>query len=117
MSVVLDQSPAAVLSAARLMRERGLVVSSLGNVSVRQGDGMLITPTRWTYAELDVDDLVLMESGHAVRGGVPSSDWRMHHAVYEARPDVQAIVHTHSVWATALAWVGQPLTLASEERR
>ena len=100
------------------MHERGLVVSSLGNVSMRHGDGLLITPTRWAYSEIDISDLVLLGPDGDVRGeGVPSTDWRMHRAVYDARPDVQAIVHTHSVWATAWAWTERPLTLPTEERR
>ena len=118
MSVIVEQSPAAVVAAGRRMHERGLVVSSLGNVSIRHGDGLLITPTRWAYSEIDMSDLVQLGPHGDVRGeGMPSTDWRMHRAVYDARPDVQAIVHTHSVWATAWAWTERPLRLATEERR
>jgi L-fuculose-phosphate aldolase len=111
--------PAAVVRAARAMHEKGLVVSSLGNVSVRHHDGLIITPTRWPYPMLHVKDLVAVGPDGACRGGTrePSSDWMVHRDVYEARPDVQAIVHTHSVWATAWGWRGEPLTLPTEERR
>ena len=118
MSEVVDQSPAAVVTAGRRMHERGLVIPSLGNVSIRHEDGLLITPTRWAYSGFGTPDLVQMGPDGDVPGdGVPSTDWRMHRAVYDARPDVQAIAHTHSVWATAWAWTEQPLALPTEERR
>lgn len=87
----------------------GLVPNKSGNVSCRDGAGFLITPAGIPYRELTADTVVYVplrgEPGHGT-GARPSSEWRMHAAIYAARPDVGAIVHTHSPKATALACAG-----------
>ena len=81
-----------------------------GNVSCRTEGGFLITPAALPYAELTPSVIVPVSlpggtPGHA--GALrPSSEWRMHAAIYAARPDVEAIVHTHSPNATALSCAG-----------
>lgn len=111
--------PSSIVRAAQEMYDRRLVVSTLGNVSARHDDGLIITPTRWPYSMLHVHDLVAIGPDGTRRAGTrePSNEWRVHHAIYRARPDVGAIVHTHSVWATAWSWSNSPLTLTTEERR
>jgi L-fuculose-phosphate aldolase len=77
-----------------------------GNVSARVPDGMLITPTAVPYegmARGTVVHMALDGTVHGRPGGPPSTEWRMHAAIYAARPDLQAIVHAHPVHATALA--------------
>ena len=100
------------IAAARGMNERGINVNKSGNVSVRveRGgrDGFLVTPTGVPYASLTPGDLVWMPLTAASvedREGalLPSSEWSLHRAVYAARPDAGAVVHTHSAYATALA--------------
>jgi len=82
----------------------GMIRGSTGNLSHRQGAGMLITPTGMGADELQPQDLVWLGDDGTLRGDwQPSSEWHFHRAVYAARPDLQAIVHTHSVNATALA--------------
>jgi len=68
---------------------------------------MLITPTGMAYGELKPSDIVAIRNdGTAMTGQrVPSSEWRLHLAIYKARDDVEAIVHTHSLNATALACI------------
>lgn len=87
----------------------GLVPNKSGNVSCRDAAGFLITPAGIPYRELTADTVVHVplhgEPGHGT-GVRPSSEWRMHAAIYDARPDVGAIVHTHSPKATALACAG-----------
>jgi L-fuculose-phosphate aldolase len=87
----------------------GMVPNKSGNVSVRSGDGCLITPAGTAYRELQAADLVALSLGDALPADAlrPSSEWRMHAAIYRARPEVQAIVHTHSPHATALACAGR----------
>ena len=95
-----------VAATARAMAERGLARGSSGNVSLRWGDGMLITPSGVPYAHLRPGQVVAVDLAGRVRvgSGVPSSEWRMHAAIYRARTDVRAIVHTHSPCATAASF-------------
>lgn len=93
------------------MLERGLVVGTQGNVSARDGDRILITPTALPYDAMTADDVLVL----GVEGErPPSSEWRLHAAIYEARPDVTAIVHTHSPKATA--WARSDKDLSPEVR-
>jgi L-fuculose-phosphate aldolase len=108
-----------IVTVAREMRARGLVTSTVGNVSARHGEGMLITPTRQDYAELSPRRLVALGfDGRPLgrRGGHPSREWRLHAAVYRARPEVGAIVHTHSPYATARSFDPTTLVVETEER-
>jgi L-fuculose-phosphate aldolase len=97
------------------MLRLGLVRGTSGNVSAREGERVLITPSGFPYPEMTVDDLVTMElDGRVVAGErEPSSEWRVHTAVYAARPDALALVHTHSEHATAWSESGEPLQLAT----
>jgi L-fuculose-phosphate aldolase len=106
-----------VTETAREMAARGLVRGSSGNVSVRVGDTVLITPTRIPYAYLRARQVVAIDlAGKALSGsGGPSSEWRLHVAIYRARADVRAIVHTHSPYATAVAVPLPELPVAHDE--
>jgi len=98
-----------VVQAVQRLDARGLNRGSTGNASTRMGGGMLITPTGMG-AELTPQDLPFVAWGGTTRGRwKPSSEWHFHEAVYKARPDVQAVVHTHSANATALACLRRPL--------
>ena len=105
-------SRAEVLAAAREMHRLGLVVGSAGNVSARDGETLVITPAALDYAEMTENDLVALPGDGERR---PSSEWRVHHAIYAARPDVGAIVHTHSVHATAWSCLAEPLDTGVKE--
>lgn len=98
---------AEIISTAQRMTSSGLTPGKSGNVSARTDNGMLITPTGMAYGELKPSDLVAVRTdGTALAGQrVPSSEWRFHLAIYKAREDVEAIVHTHSLNATALACI------------
>ncbi len=95
----------AVLRAARRMSSRGLTPGTSGNVSARIADGMVITPSALAYDEMAERDLVVLSLEGHVLGGErkPSSEWPLHAAVYRARPDVEAIVHSHATYCTTLA--------------
>jgi L-fuculose-phosphate aldolase len=76
-----------------------------GNVSCRIPGGFLTTPSGVPYSQLEAAQVVeLAADGASVQGGLrPSSEWRMHGAIYAQRPEVAAVVHTHSPRATALS--------------
>lgn len=87
------------------MAELGLVTGSFGNVSCRENDRILITPTNLDYFQMKPEDLVTLDlSGKKlVSDREPSSEFRLHVAIYAVRDDAQAIVHTHSTHALALS--------------
>jgi L-fuculose-phosphate aldolase len=101
----------AVIATARAMNASGINVNKSGNVSVRcqrgPSAGFLLTPTGVPYDRLVADDIAFVDDkGHAVGRCEPSSEWRFHAAIYLAREDLKAVVHTHSPYATALACQG-----------
>jgi L-fuculose-phosphate aldolase len=83
----------------------GLSQGTSGNLSIRFGDGFLITPSGLPYGEITPDDVVQVDMNghyeHARRR--PSSEWRFHRDIYAARPDVHAVVHAHPPYSTGLA--------------
>jgi L-fuculose-phosphate aldolase len=99
-----DQLRAAIVATAQAIDAAGFCPSKSGNVSARLGDGFLITPSGLPYAAMTPADLVhLAGDGRVLAGRTPSSEWPFHAAIYAARPDAMAIVHTHSPRATALS--------------
>ena len=110
---------AEVVDAAREMLRLALVSGTSGNVSAREGESILITPAAMPYERMSEEDVVAIdpEGDPAEGGGEPSSEWRVHAAIYAARPDARAIVHTHSTHATAWSFLGEPLDTGTEELR
>ncbi|MBI4306303.1 MAG: class II aldolase/adducin family protein [Chloroflexi bacterium] len=99
----------ALLIAAQAMATRGLVAGTSGNLSMRLGHGLyLVTPTSTPYDTMTEADLVVVngELEPVDSDGVPSSESLVHIAIYRARPDLTAVVHTHSVYASAAAAAG-----------
>lgn len=100
----------AIVDAVRLLAAKGLNQGASGNVSVRDGDGFVVTPSGVAADALGADQLVRMDMAGQWSGAwKPSSEWRFHRDIYAARPDAGAIVHCHSPAATALAVLGKPI--------
>ncbi len=96
----------AIIDQCLFMNASGLNQGTSGNISVRAGDRMLITPSATPYADLTPNLICAMPlDGAGAWDGPrkPSTEWRFHLDILNARPEVNAIVHTHSVHATALA--------------
>ncbi len=93
------------------MAEQGFVAATDGNVSVKTGDRLLITPSGLNKGFVTQDDLIETDlRGRVITGeGRPSSEIRMHLLVYELRPDVRAVVHAHPPLATAFSLAGVSL--------
>jgi L-fuculose-phosphate aldolase len=104
----------AAVAAVRKLDALGMNRGSTGNLSLRvlhDGcEGMLITPTGMGADDLRPQDMVWRGwDGTLVGDWQPSSEWHFHQAIYLARPDLHAIVHTHSTHAAALACLRRPL--------
>jgi L-fuculose-phosphate aldolase len=103
--MLLPAARSAIVSCCRELSRAGLVVGTAGNVSVRSGDLVAVTPSGLRYAEL-TPELVGVHrlDGAAVEAPLaPTSELPLHLAIYAARPEVGAVVHTHSPAATALS--------------
>jgi len=102
-----------IVDACRAMNSLGINQGTSGNISIRHGEAMLITPTGVPYDELKPEDIAEMplegEYGSWHGPLQPSSEWRFHLDITRARPEVGAIVHTHSVHATSLAMAGREI--------
>ena len=115
MTTVDDAARDEVARVARLLRSRGLAIGTSGNVGARLADGRIaITPSTMDYDEMTADDIVIVDPDGSPSEGRhrPSSELPLHVAVFAARPDVRAIVHTHSPFATAWSATRRPLPAA-----
>lgn len=100
-----------VVKTAQEMSRSGLSPGKSGNVSARINGGMLITPSGLEYASLSPDKIVFVsDEGDTSTGELkPSSEWHFHSAIYRAFDKINAVVHTHSEAATALACTGRDI--------
>jgi len=99
-----------VLETVRWLADRRLYTGTSGNVSCRVAGGFVVTPTGIACDALRAGDLVEVQMDGQPRGKLlPSSEWRIHRDIYRSRPDVGAVVHTHSPFATALACLRRPI--------
>jgi L-fuculose-phosphate aldolase len=103
-------SRAALVDAYRRMLDAGLIQGTAGNVSIRTERGMVITPSSLDPAVMTENDLCAFdfESGLIGDDKVPSTEWLLHLRVY-LRTTAGAIIHTHSLAATAVSLVGNQL--------
>lgn len=93
-----------IIATCLRMNSEGINQGTSGNVSARTDEGFLITASGVPYASMKPEHVVEMDLKGGYRGDyLPSTEWRMHMDIYRARPEAQAIVHTHSTYATALA--------------
>ena len=115
-----------LLDAAKLMLGRGLVTGTAGNVSVRLSESagwqdpaipaFMVTPGSTSYETMTVDDLVVVNGEIEPLGEqIPSTESLLHHAIYQARPDVEAVMHSHSLFATVAAVTGRAIPPVVDE--
>jgi L-fuculose-phosphate aldolase len=92
------------------MNRAGINQGKSGNASARIDDGFLVTPTGIPYDDLAPNDIVPMRFDGSHQGKrLPSSEWRFHRDILAARPEINAIVHTHATYATTLACLGRSI--------
>lgn len=100
----------AIIDAARAMNATGLNQGTSGNISVRQGAGLLITPSALPYDRMEPEDIVFLHlDGRPEGRRRPSSEWRFHRDILAAQPQVNAVVHAHPLGCTTLAIMGKSI--------
>jgi L-fuculose-phosphate aldolase len=99
-----------LINTALLLTRSGLNTGTAGNLSVRNGEGFLVTPSGVAAEALVPRDLVYMDFDGLVDGErAPSSEWRFHREILATRPDIGAVVHTHAPYCTTLAVLGRSI--------
>lgn len=111
--MLLPDQRSDVVRCCQQLLATGLVRGTSGNVSVRQAESgtIAITPTGLDYPSMRAEDVAVLDTeGRQLDGSLrPTSELALHLGVYRQRPDVQAVVHTHSMFATTFAVLGKPL--------
>ena len=109
-----------VLEMAKSAFKMGFVSVAEGNFSVRipGRDFFAITPSAIEYTEMSLEDIVIIDyNGEKIVGiEKPSSEWRLHAVIYKERKDVNAIVHTHSMYASVLSVMGEVIPVIIDEQ-
>lgn len=104
------QKRQALAAATVALTGKGLNHGSTGNISVRHGDGLLITPTGATAETITPGGIVEIDLAGAVKGsGIASSEWALHAGLLASRMDLNAVVHCHADASTALSCLRRPL--------
>ena len=111
-----------VVDTAQSLTRKGFLMATGGNLSVRiLGQKLFaITPSNYDYMKMTPDDVCILDFElNRVEGTLPPSvESAMHGAIYQARPDVNAVAHTHQVYASALSLIKSPIpTLFDEQAR
>ena len=108
-----------VIKVCRKMVDSGLVVAKQGNISVKISDNkIIVTPSKLSYERMTVSDLLILDIDGSLIEGIrkPSKETPMHLAIYKARNDVRAIIHTHSPYATAISALHETIPVFLEEQ-
>jgi L-fuculose-phosphate aldolase len=114
MRLIMKKNIDEIISVSNEIYEKGLVSGKSGNISKRiktsNGDIVAITPTLKSLSDLNEEDIILVDmEGNVLTNGKPSSEVNMHLGIYKNRSDVNAIVHTHSTYATGFAFSSKRL--------
>jgi len=109
-----------VVATARLLVEKGIFKGTAGNLSVRVAGqpAFAITPSNYDYMQMTPADVCVLDWQAQVLEGErkPSVESGTHAAVYQNRPDVNAVIHTHQVYASALALINAPIPALFDEQ-
>lgn len=105
-----NQKRQAVIDHCLKLNSSGLNQGTSGNISIRHGDGLLISPTSRPYESLTPEDIVFLDMEGTAHGPwKPSSEWRFHRDILAERPEVGAVVHAHPTFCTTLAIMGMAI--------
>ena len=116
--VEVQSAREAIVAMGKELIERKLVAGSWGNISVKIADGVYaVTPSGRGYASQEPKDIVIIDNACSTLDGelTPSSESKLHTAIYSACPEAKAIIHTHSIYASALAAMRKPVPAIIED--
>jgi L-ribulose-5-phosphate 4-epimerase len=109
-----------IVETARQLTNKGYLMATGGNLSVRIGGQKVfaITPSNYDYLKMLADDICVLDFKLNSLEGTrkPSVESGMHAAIYNARPDVYAVIHTHQVYASALTLIRTPIPALFDEQ-
>ncbi|MFZ5859028.1 MAG: class II aldolase/adducin family protein [Chloroflexota bacterium] len=115
-----ETSKAQIVDTSQELVRKGYLMATGGNVSVRLPgqDGFAITPSNYDYMKMIAGDICILDFNLTMLEGhlAPSVESAMHGAIYQARPDVKAIIHTHQVYTSALTLVKAPIPALFDEQ-
>jgi L-fuculose-phosphate aldolase len=104
--VSYDTERRALADACHRLASEGLVIGTAGNLSVRAGEHVLVTPTGCVFADVEPDAMAVVDlGGEPLDGPAPTSELGLHLGAYRAMDWTGAVVHTHSPMATAVGCV------------
>jgi L-ribulose-5-phosphate 4-epimerase len=106
-----------IIKACRWLEEKELVIGTWGNISVKLKDSILLTPSRINYNVIVPEDIVTINfNGEKIGGNrIPTSEKEIHRLIHINREDVGAVVHNHSLYATAISCRGEGIPPILEE--
>ncbi|MEW5939953.1 MAG: class II aldolase/adducin family protein [Chloroflexota bacterium] len=115
-----DAQKKQIVETAQALTRKGYLMATGGNLSLRLagGDAFAITPSNYDYFKLTPEDVCVLDFKlNVIEGHLkPSVESAMHGAIYQARPDVNAVIHTHQVYASALTLVKAPIPALFDEQ-
>jgi L-fuculose-phosphate aldolase len=118
-----NQEKQLVLEMSRMMVKRGLVVGTAGNISLRlnvdnEPELLAITPSSRHYDSLDIDDIQVIDfnSNHVEGELIPSIETLLHIGIYRARKGINAVIHTHSVFASVISVIDSEIPPIMEDQ-
>lgn len=115
---IIDAARQQIVAAGLKMIEQKMIAGSWGNLSIKINTSCCaITPSGRSYDSLNTEDVIVVDmQGNKIVGAlIPSSETPLHLAVYEAIPEAQSIVHTHSIYASACAAMHKPIPALIED--
>jgi len=109
--MMLESARYEIVLFGRKLLESGLVTGTGGNLSVRSGRFAALSPSGVEYGLMKPEDVVVVDMDGRVKDGrlKPTSEMSLHLALYLSRPDIAAVVHTHSPYACVMACLGREI--------
>lgn len=120
MAYPVDEAKKLVIEAGLKLQKEGLIVRTWGNISARVSDThFVITPSGKSYDSLTLDDIVLVDIKKCTYEGEvkPSSECGIHADVFNMRPEVNFVIHTHQTYASVMSVIGEDIELSEEEKK
>jgi L-ribulose-5-phosphate 4-epimerase len=117
---VFDVAKQQVVETAQELTRKGYLMATGGNLSLRVQDqsAIAITPSNYDYMKMKPEDVCILDMDTNILEGhlPPSVESELHIAIYQVRPDVNVIVHTHQVYASALTLIRAPIPALFDEQ-